>query len=273
MWSENSSARGYYDGPYPAPDLGPLPTAYLFQTLTQLGSSSRPLIGGVWVQVDGVIANPVHGYITIERSDNRGNENAVRSEYAQFSGSTGIGGFQEAAVATDTNSPLVLQAVIIPGASTNEGRLVEAVAPAWFEIIELLGRTPGAAQQIPSRKWEELIAGAYRRAGFEEVTLTPRSGDLGRDIIAVKRGLGIVRIIDQVKAYKPGHLVTADDVRALLGVLHADGASKGFLTTTSDFAPRLHDDALLRPFMPSRLELVNGTTLLRRLREIAARDS
>jgi Integrase core domain len=31
-----------------------------------------------------------------------------------------------------------------------------------------------------------------------------------------------------VKAFKPNNLVTADDVRALLGVLMADGASKGF---------------------------------------------
>jgi restriction system protein len=65
------------------------------------------------------------------------------------------------------------------------------------------------------------------------------TSDHGRDVIAVKRGLGFVRVIDQVKAYKPTHLVTADDVRALIGVLHGDGASKGFLTTTSDFAPRL----------------------------------
>ena len=116
---------------------------------------------------------------------------------------------------------------------------------------------------------EKIITGAWERAGFEEVILTPRSGDLGRDIIAVKRGLGSIRIIDQVKAYKPGHLVTADDVRALLGVLHADVASKGFVTTTSDFAPRLRDDILLQPFMPSRLGLVNGEELFARLKELA----
>jgi restriction system protein len=76
-----------------------------------------------------------------------------------------------------------------------------------------------------------MVAGAYDRVGFDKVILTPRSGDLRRDVIAIKYGLGTVRVIDQVKAYGPGHLVTADDVRALLGVLDADGASKGFLTT------------------------------------------
>ena len=63
--------------------------------------------------------------------------------------------------------------------------------------------------------------------------ITPRSGDYGRDVIATKRGIGRVRVIDQVKAYRPGNLVTANDVRALAGVLHCDGASKGFLTVSA----------------------------------------
>ena len=78
-----------------------------------------------------------------------------------------------------------------------------------------------------------------------------------------------MRVIDQVKAYKPGHLVTADDVRALYGVLMLDGAAKGFLTTTSDFAPLLTKDALLGPVIPSRIELINGKRLLTRLEELA----
>ena len=101
------------------------------------------------------------------------------------------------------------------------------------------------------------------------MTLTPRSGDLGRDVIASKHGIGTIRIIDQVKAYGPNHLVTADDVRALLGVVEGDKASKGFLTTTSDFAPKLRGDILLKPYMPARLELINGEMLLARLQELA----
>ena len=164
---------------------------------------------------------------------------------------------------------LLVQAVVSPGEKTKEGLLVEAVTIPWFEIIEALKRNPNLAFEISPRKWEEIIAGAYKKAGFDEVTLTPSSGDLGRDVIAVKRGLGTVRIIDQVKRYKPGHWVTANDVRALLGVLQGDGASKGFLTTTSDFAPRLRDDPLLKPFIPASLELINGIQLLKRLEELA----
>jgi len=163
---------------------------------------------------------------------------------------------------------LLLQTVIIPAGKTSEGQLIEAVAVPWFEIVELLKRDPAAAFQIPDRKWEEIVAGAYRQAGFDEVILTPRSGDYGRDIIATKKGIGFVRVIDQVKAYKQDHLVTADDVRALIGVLQCDGASKGFLTTTSDFAPRLKDDPLIVPLIPSRLELINGLKLMARLEEL-----
>ena len=86
---------------------------------------------------------------------------------------------------------------------------------------------------------------------------------------ACKVGLGTVRVIDQVKAYGPGHLVTADDLRALPDVLEADGASKGFLTTTSDFAPRLPEDRLLNKYLGSQSELVNGAQLLKRLTDLA----
>jgi restriction system protein len=160
---------------------------------------------------------------------------------------------------------------VVPGQNTNEGQLIEAVAIPWFEIINALKTDPKIAFQISPRKWEEIIAGAYKRAGFDDVILTPRSGDLGRDVIASKTGLGVVRIIDQVKAYKPGNLVTADDVRALMGVLQGDGASKGFLTTTSDFAPNLCKDPLITPFIPSRLELINGAMLLKRLQGLLKR--
>ncbi len=174
-----------------------------------------------------------------------------------------------AAISVVPGANLLLQTLVVPGRRTSEGQLIEAVAVPWFEILERLNKDPTLAFKISPRAWEELIAGAYKAAGFDEVILTPHSGDHGRDVIAVKRGVGSVRVIDQVKAYKPGHLVTADDVRALMGVLQGDGASKGFLTTTSDFAPRLKNDPLIVPFIPSRLELINGNQLMARLQELS----
>jgi restriction system protein len=62
--------------------------------------------------------------------------------------------------------------------------------------------------------------------------------------------------------------VTANDVQALMGVLQTDGAAKGFLTTTSDFAPMVRTNPLIAPFIPSRLELINGDALMARLIEL-----
>ena len=100
-------------------------------------------------------------------------------------------------------SHILLQSVIERGAKTDQGDLIIAILPAWKTIIGILEKDPSAAFKIDPRKWEEIIAGAYEEAGFDEVILTPRSGDYGRDVIAVKRGLWTVRIIDQVKAYAP----------------------------------------------------------------------
>jgi restriction system protein len=170
---------------------------------------------------------------------------------------------------TNPTVGLLLQAIIVPGERTSEGTLIQAVSLPWFDIIEQLKNEWNLAYQIPPERWEEIIAGVYKRAGFDEVTLTPRSGDHGRDVIAVKKGVGQVRVIDQVKAYKPTLLVKANDVRALIGVLQTDGAAKGFVTTTSDFAPKIATDPTITPFIPSRLDLINGKTLLLRLEELA----
>lgn len=164
---------------------------------------------------------------------------------------------------------LAVQTVLLRGDSTDEGEIIKAVTLPWFEIVRLVVKDPSKIHEIPPRLWEEIIAGAYERAGFEEVILTPRSGDFGRDVIATKRALGTIRVIDQVKAFKPGHLVTANDVRALVGVLALDGASKGFVTTTSDFAPMLAKDPLIAPLIPSRLGLIDGVQLVARLRDLA----
>jgi|SRR5271166_612906 len=187
---------------------------------------------------------------------------------AAFSGSGGLDVFPPLRLLVDAPS-LLLQAVIVPGARTGEGRLIEAVIEPWFEIIALLQKDPNIAFQLSSTKWEEMIAGIYKESGFDDVILTPRSGDHGRDVIATIKGVGFIRVIDSVKAYKPPHLVEYDDVRALIGVIQGDGASKGFLTTTSYFPPNMMKDPLITRWIPSQLELVNGTMLLARLQALA----
>lgn len=155
-----------------------------------------------------------------------------------------------------------VQSVIIPERQIAEGTLVKSTSELWLAIMRTLQKDWNQAHTIPWRVWEELVAGAYKKMGFDEVTLTPRSGDHGRDVIAVRKGVGSVRSLGAVKAYKPGHLITKEEVHALLGVVSADrNASKGVFTTTSDFAPNLMNDANLAACIPHRLELMNGVAL------------
>jgi restriction system protein len=152
---------------------------------------------------------------------------------------------------------VVLPALLTLGDKSTEGALVEAVAIPWFEIVKLFERDPVAAYRIDDRTWEEIIAGAYRVAGFDEVILTPRSGDKGRDVIATKTGLGSIRIFDQVKAYQPEHVVTANDVRAMLGVITGAqnvGGEKGFLCHKNPLnASRKSVNSPSKPPMPGNL--------------------
>lgn len=157
---------------------------------------------------------------------------------------------------------LTVSSIIIPEKKTAEGVLIESTSFLWTEIVSRLQKDWNAAYLIPPEKWEEIIAGAFHKAGYDKVTLTPRSGDYGRDVIAIRSGVGCVKIIGSVKAYAPHRRVGQDDVRALLGVLTGESnASKGMITTTADFASRIRSDPFIKPFLPTRLELVNGEQL------------
>jgi restriction system protein len=188
---------------------------------------------------------------------------------ATFGGS-GFGGFDSEegpSSSSDSRKEPLKQSLVLasvsPVSHRVEGVLIRDISIYWFVILEQISRDPAFLYKIPWRKVEELIAGGYKRAGYSEVVLTPRSGDDGRDVIATKPGVGSIRIVDQVKAYKPGHLVTADEVRSMLGTIQADqNVSKGILTTTSDFAPGVQRNPKLQAFMPYRLELKNGSALL-----------
>lgn len=148
------------------------------------------------------------------------------------------------------------------GDKVDYGSLVEGVRFPWYHILKMINDDPEEIYRIDERAWEELIAGAYEREGYK-VTLTPRSGDYGRDVIAVKDGMHSIRIIDQVKRNRIHNPVDANDVRALMGVLSGErNTSKGVITTTSTFAPRLEDDPFIKPFIPYRLELKPRDLLL-----------
>jgi restriction system protein len=171
-------------------------------------------------------------------------------------------------LAADEWPVLVAQAVIEPYQRTTEGYLIRAVSIPLLKIIQEILKDPSLMYKINDRKWEEIIVGSYKQSGlYDEVTLTPRSGDDGIDLIALKKGFGSVRILESVKRYTPKHYVKAKEVRDLLGALDSDRkASKAILSTTWKFAPRVKTNPKFTQYMPHRLELVDLPDLLDRLK-------
>ena len=202
------------------------------------------------VSAAGILRPGLHGVVTAMASATGTIQGSIAQRLGQLN-STNI-------------DNLDIQAILTFGDKTSEGVLVQGVSVVWFEIIEHFRTDPDAIFKYDPRKLEELIAGAYERAGYDEVTLTPRSNDKGRDVIAVKRGIGSVRILDQVKRYRSDRAVSPDEVRALIGVLASDpNASKAIMTTTSTIAPSVLQ------MMPHRLELKPGDVLIPWLQELA----
>ena len=169
----------------------------------------------------------------------------------------------------DTHEVLLQAAVVDLGAKTSEGQIIQAVTIPWLLIFQELDRDPRFLFEFAQypRKFEEFIAGAYEEDGWQ-VVLTPQSGDLGRDVIARKPDVMAIRVLDQCKAFSPGHVVTAHDVRAMYGVLSKDqNVSKGVITTTSKFAPRVQEQ--FKDVIPYRLDLRDGPALREWLRQVA----
>jgi restriction system protein len=165
---------------------------------------------------------------------------------------------------------LVIQGLIVPETNVSEGILVKSFSLAWLEVAQKLGRDWSLAMQLTPRQWEEMVAGAFDKASYR-VVLTPSSGDYGRDLIATKSGTGAVRLLGSVKRYAPDHRVDAEACRSLLGVLNMDpNATKGIITTTSEFAPGVYTDPSIAPAVPYRLELKDGKQLQEWLNELSS---
>ncbi len=163
--------------------------------------------------------------------------------------------------------------ILTLGATVSDGQIIETVTLPWARLVAELEKDPGLLYRFDPRKMEELVAAAYKEAGeFDEVTLTPRSNDGGVDVVAVRQGQFSVRILDQVKRYRADHRVTADEVRALYGVLSRDPrASKAYITTTSEFAPGVAKE--FSDAIPTRLDLRNGTALIDWFKHLARESS
>ena len=203
----------------------------------------------------------------------------LRFRQDEFADETVLGGIAEAlpamatashARATQTEitwpewniwSPWVEESRLVTVDKVPGGSAVRGVGPNWVRFVEQIYRDHKAMFGLKPQEWEEVVAGAFHLFGWD-VVITPRAGDFGRDLIVTKSGIGLIRTIVSVKAYAAGNLVRYDDVRALLGVLHGErDASKAVLVTTSDFPSRITKDPFIGPYLPYRLELMNGEAL------------
>jgi restriction system protein len=148
--------------------------------------------------------------------------------------------------------------ILVLAEPSKVGQLVQAVAIAWDRLLEALDRDPEFLNKLPWRSFEELVAASYKKQGWS-VTLTPRSGDGGVDVIAERSDIGRLRVFDQVKRYAPNHVVTRDQVDSMLGLIHRrPDVSKGVITTSSTFAPGIITEPTIAVYMPNRLELRDG---------------
>ena len=174
-------------------------------------------------------------------------------------GTNGTVSAPSATIISEPPEVVIGMALVDVAERTDEGLIIAAVTPAWRGILRELESDSNALYRLDWRQMEELVAGAYKEDGWS-VTLTPRSGDKGRDVIARRDDFGAIKLLDQVKAHRPGHIVDANEVRALYGVLNLDQkASKAVITTTTQFAPGVYEEFV--NVIPTRLDLRDGAAL------------
>jgi restriction system protein len=106
-----------------------------------------------------------------------------------------------------------------------------------IRLIHEIKRRPEIMKGLSPRNFERMTAELLSGLGFEDVVLTPRSGDGGRDVVAVQRFRGIpVLFAFECKQYTKKR-IQLETLRGLLGtVAHGPTmANIGVLVTTSQF--------------------------------------
>lgn len=112
------------------------------------------------------------------------------------------------------------------------------------ELIRYLAKNPKKLYDLPSRKFEILVAELLKDMGYD-VRLTPETRDGGRDILAVIKippGKEILTIVE-CKRYSANNKIGIDILERFLWILERnDKANGGLIATTSFFS----NDAIKR---------------------------
>jgi HJR/Mrr/RecB family endonuclease len=107
-----------------------------------------------------------------------------------------------------------------------------------LRLLSKILSNPSDVRNITPRQFEEFIAELLSELGFNNVILTPRSGDGGKDVIASHSVQGIpLTFYFECKKHAEGNKIQLDTMRSLLGVVAHDSrkVNKGILVTTSTF--------------------------------------
>jgi HJR/Mrr/RecB family endonuclease len=115
---------------------------------------------------------------------------------------------------------------------------LKAVQFLPVKLFEKISNDPNLMHGMNPIDFEYFIAELMDKSGFENIIVTPRSGDKGRDILATKTVCDVPIIFAfECKKYAPNRKIKPEIMRALLGtVSHPQTkANKGVLVTTSSF--------------------------------------
>jgi hypothetical protein len=116
---------------------------------------------------------------------------------------------------------------------------LETVQFLPIKLFDQILNDPNLMRGMDPREFENLIAELMYKSGFENIIVTPRSNDKGRDILATKTVCDIpIMFAFECKRYSPENKIKPEIMRALLGTIshHQTRANKGVLVTTSSFS-------------------------------------
>ena len=120
------------------------------------------------------------------------------------------------------------------------------------QLLELISK-------IDPFEFEQIIKQLLEEMGYQDTTVTSKSGDAGVDVVAnIELGITSVREVVQVKRHS--RTIQRHVLDALRGVLHRFDAVRGSIITTSKFSKGAENAAFERGAAP--ITLINGEKLL-----------
>lgn len=115
-------------------------------------------------------------------------------------------------------------------------------------------------RELPWKRFEDLIAEAYRRQGYKVEENLGGGADGGVDLRLGRDG---ALTLVQCKQWPSGRPVSMEKVRELYGVMHAENASAAKFVATTTFTSEAVSFAQDKP-----IELIDGSQLVVLLRDV-----